>query len=52
MYDNGGPAVGAATSGGALAMTGMSIVWVVLAAFAVLAVGMAVARIAPKFRKH
>ena len=52
MYDNAGPAIGAATGGGALASTGMGIVWIALAAFAVLAVGLAVTRIAPKFRKH
>lgn len=52
MYNNpSGPAAGAAGGGGVLATTGVSPLWLVLAAFALLAAGMAVQRVVPKLKK-
>jgi len=52
MYNNvtAPAAAGAATSGG-LAVTGASTIWIVLAGFAMVAVGSALMRIAPKLRR-
>jgi hypothetical protein len=50
MYQKAGIAVAAGTTGG-LAMTGANVLWLVLAGFALLAAGTAVARIAPKRRR-
>ncbi|GAA1797747.1 hypothetical protein HC028_14200 [Planosporangium flavigriseum] len=48
MYDKVIIGGGAATTGGALALTGSSVVWMALAAFAMLAVGTAILRIVPR----
>ncbi|MGY0490774.1 hypothetical protein [Streptomyces sp. WG-D5] len=48
MYNNGTPAVSGAATGGFLASTGASVLWIVLASFAVIAVGAAILRIIPK----
>ncbi|WP_175548710.1 hypothetical protein [Mangrovactinospora gilvigrisea] len=52
MYNNitSGAGAGAAASGGALAATGASVFWWILAAFALVAVGTAIARIVPRRR--
>lgn len=47
MYNNPSPVLAAGTAG-ALAFTGANVLWLVLAAFAMLAVGTAMARIAPR----
>jgi len=47
MYNNPSPVLAAGTAG-ALAFTGANVVWLVLAAFAMLAVGTAMARIVPR----
>ncbi len=53
MNYNGGAvaAAGGATTGG-LALTGTNAVWAVLAGFALVAVGSALMRIAPKLRRR
>lgn len=51
MYSNASVAVGSASTSTALASTGTSVVWAGLAGFALVAVGLAVTRILPKFRK-
>ncbi len=48
MYGNGGIITGTAAAGGALAFTGLSLVWIVLAAFAILAATIAVVRTVPR----
>ncbi len=50
MYNNVSSAAGtgAAASGGALALTGASVLWLLLGAFALIAVGTAIARIVPR----
>ena len=49
MYNNMGIGVGtSAAVGGALAVTGIPLVWLVLAGFALLATGCAIMRIVPK----
>jgi hypothetical protein len=48
MYDKVILGGGTAATGGALAVTGMPVVWMVLAAFALLAVGTAMLRIMPR----
>ncbi len=50
MYNNvtSAAATGTAASGGALAATGASVLWLVLGAFALVAVGTAIARIVPR----
>lgn len=47
MYSNPTPVV-AAGAAGALAYTGANVLWAVLAAFALLAAGIAMARIVPR----
>jgi hypothetical protein len=47
MYEKAGLAAAAGTTGG-LALTGMNIMWLVLAGFALLAVGSALMRIVPR----
>lgn len=42
---------GGAVVGGGLAATGLDIMWVIMAAFAVIAVGVALLRIVPKRKK-
>ncbi|MEV3855387.1 peptidase [Streptomyces sp. NPDC050095] len=53
MYNNVSSAAGtgAAASGGALAATGAQVLWLFLAAFALIAVGTALARIVPRRNK-
>ncbi|WP_338696459.1 hypothetical protein V2W30_13615 [Streptomyces sp. Q6] len=53
MYDNVSSAAAAGTvaSGGTLAATGAQVMWLFLAAFALIAVGTAIARIVPRGRK-
>jgi hypothetical protein len=48
MYDKAIIGAGGAATSGALALTGASVVWTVLAAFAMLAVGTALLRIVPR----
>ncbi len=48
MYNNGTPAIGGAATGGVLASTGASVLWIVLASFAVIAVGAAILRVIPR----
>ncbi len=48
MYDKGIAGVGAGGGVGALAYTGVDLVWLLLAAFALLAAGMAILRILPR----
>ena len=49
MYSNPSPAI-AAGAVGTLALTGANPVWTILAGFALLAAGSAIARIAPRWR--
>lgn len=49
MYSNPSPAI-AAGAVGTLAFTGANPVWTILAGFALLAAGSAIARIAPRWR--
>ena len=52
MYNNGSIVGGGlATGGGVLAATGLNLLWGVLAAFAFIAVGVALMRIIPKRNK-
>jgi len=52
MYNNPSGSLGAGVAGGAaLAATGVGLVWVLLAAFAIVAAGCALMRIAPKFKR-
>ncbi len=51
MYQHPGSVAAAGVTGG-LAMTGASVLWLVLAGFAILAAGMALARIAPRLGKR
>lgn len=48
MYSNGGVALGGAATGGAMAATGVNLLWVILATFAFIAVGSAILRLLPK----
>ncbi len=50
MYDKGFAAAGSAGGAGALAFTCVDLLWLLLAGFALLAVGMAVLRIVPRSR--
>ena len=50
-YTGGGIVSGAMATGGGLALTGASTVWVILAGFAFIAVGAAVLRIMPRHRR-
>lgn len=51
MYHKVGAAAAAGATGG-LAHTGLSVVWLLLAGFALLAAGTALARIAPRFSRR
>ena len=51
MYNNGTIGVGGFVTGATLAATGLSILWAVLATFAVIAVGAAIVRIVPRKEK-
>ena len=48
MYNNAGGLAAGAGSMGALAATGLNIMWLLLAAFALLGAGMAIMRLVPK----
>lgn len=48
MYNCTTATTGACAAGGGLATTGLNIVWLLLAAFALLGAGMAVMRLVPK----
>ena len=49
MYNSPATAAGAGTTAiGGLAMTGLNVVWLLLAAFALLGAGMAVMRLVPR----
>lgn len=50
-YTGGGVVAGGMATGGGLALTGANTVWVLLAAFAFIAVGAALMRIVPKVRR-
>ena len=50
-YTGGGIVAGGMATGGGLAVTGAGTVWVILAGFAFIAVGAAMMRILPKFRR-
>lgn len=51
MYQKAGTAFAAGAAGG-LAWTGANVVWLMLAGFALVAAGSALARIAPRWRRH
>ena len=51
MYNNGTLGVGGFVTGGALAVTGVGILWAVLATFAFIALGAAIFRIIPRKEK-
>ncbi|HVV74573.1 MAG TPA: hypothetical protein VHC43_00940 [Mycobacteriales bacterium] len=48
MYNHAGVLGVGATTGASLAFTGLPVIWLVLAAFALLSVGTAILRIVPK----
>ncbi len=50
-YTGGGIVAGGMATGGGLAVTGASTIWVILAGFAFIAVGAALMRILPKYRR-
>ena len=52
MYNHIGTAAGAVVGAGTLAMTGFDSVWLALAAFALIAAGTAVLRIAPRRKRE
>lgn len=52
MYNKAGTAVAAGATSGGLAMTGFNAMWVLLAGFAMLAVGSALLRIIPRARSR
>lgn len=48
MYDKGITTLGAAAGAGALPFTGLNVIWLLLAAFALVAAGLAILRVVPK----
>lgn len=52
MYQKAGLAGASMATSGSLAMTGASITWIILGGFAMIAVGTALFRIAPRFGRR